>query len=66
MRTTHRRPLLATALLTLGLLLLIAHIAAGAPFNAQPLTGCALAVYGAVWLVQLWQEAADTQPDTAP
>lgn len=60
MRTAHRRPLLAAALLVLGLLLLIEHIADGAPFNAQPLAGCALAVYGGVWLVQLWQEAADT------
>lgn len=66
MRTTHRRSLLAAALLGLGLLLLIAHIADGGPFNAQPLTGCALAVYGGVWLVQLWQEAADTQPAAAP
>lgn len=65
MRTPNRRPLLATALLVLGLLLLIAHIADGGPFTAQPLTGCALAVYGGVWLVQLWQEAADTQPDAA-
>lgn len=66
MRTTNRRPLLAAALLVLGMLLLIEHITTGAPFNAQPLTGCALAVYGAVWLVQLWQEAADTKPGAAP
>ncbi|WHS51403.1 hypothetical protein QM007_05435 [Rothia sp. SD9660Na] len=66
MRTTHRRPLLATALLTLGLLLLIEHITAGGPFNAQPLTGCALAVYGAVWLMQLWQETADTKAGATP
>ncbi|MDO4820898.1 MAG: hypothetical protein Q4A03_02460 [Rothia sp. (in: high G+C Gram-positive bacteria)] len=66
MRTAHRRPLLATALLALGLLLLIEHIAISGPFNAQPLTGCTLAVYGAVWLVQLWQEVADAQPDPAP
>ncbi|MFC6353937.1 hypothetical protein ACFP6B_08565 [Rothia nasimurium] len=66
MRTAHSRPLLATVLLILGLLLLIAHIADGGPFNAQPLTGCALAVYGAVWLMQLWQEAADTKAGATP
>lgn len=65
MRTAHHRPLLAATLLVLGLLLLIAHIADGGPFNAQPLTGCALAVYGGMWLVQLWQDAADAQPDAA-
>ena len=54
MRTAHRRPLLAATMLGLGLLLLIEHIAAGGPFNAQPHPGWALAVYGGVWLVLLW------------
>lgn len=65
MRTTHRRPLLAAALLVLGLLLLADYIITAGPFNAQPLTGCALAVYGSVWLIQLWQEATDAQGNNA-